>query len=71
MVILLYIVAVVYILWVLSLISMGDYKSIIPFTVVFVLTPIALGFLAIACPLAVIFSKGARAEAMKRMSGEE
>ena len=69
--ILLYIVAVVYILWVLSLVSMGDYKSIIPFTVVFVLTPIAVVFLAIACPLAVIFSKGARTEAMKRMNGEE
>lgn len=58
---------IIWVLWALSLVSLGDYKSIPVFTLGF---PIVVAFLAIVCPIVVIFSKTAR-EVAKRERGEE
>lgn len=59
--------AVLYVLWLLSFIVLGDYKNVIPFTVAFVFGPIIVLFLAFLSPVAVIFSKTARKIAKEKM----
>jgi hypothetical protein len=62
--------AILYVLWLISFAVLGDYKVALPFTVVFVLAPIAFVVIAFLAPLAVIFSKTAREETRKKMNGE-
>lgn len=57
----------VWLLWILSIISMGEYENIVPFTCFFVIAPIILAIIIVLCPLAVIFSKNARETAKKRI----
>lgn len=58
---------IIWVLWVLAIVSLGDYKSIPMFTLGFVIVPAVAVFLAIACPIAVIFSKTAREAALVEM----
>lgn len=60
----------VWLLWILSIISMGEYENIVPFTCFFVIAPVILAIIIVLCPLAVIFSKAAREEAKKKLKGE-
>ena len=60
----------VWLLWILSIISMGEYENIVPFTCSFVIAPVILAILIVLCPLAVIFSKTAREEAKKKLNSE-
>lgn len=61
---------IIWVLWVLSIISMGEYENIVPFTCFFVIAPVILAILIVLCPLAVIFSKAAREEAKKKLNSE-
>ena len=58
---------IIWVLWVLMIVSLGDYKSIPMFTLVFVITPIAVTFLAVYAPLLILFSKTAREAALAEM----
>ena len=63
--------AVLYVLWLISMVVMGTTQHIISFTLMFVLLPVIVIVLAFLAPLVVIFSSTAREEAKKRMNGEE
>ena len=64
------VIACVWLLWILSIISMGEYENIVPFTCFFVIAPAILAILLVLCPLAVIFSKNARETAKKKLNSE-
>lgn len=60
-------IGLLYVLWLLSFIVLGDYKNVIPFTVAFVFGPIIVLVLAFLSPVAVIFSGTARKIAKEKM----
>lgn len=60
-------IGLLYVLWLLSFVVLGDYKNVIPFTVAFVFGPIIVLLLAFLSPVAVIFSSTAREEAKKKL----
>ena len=68
--ILLIITAVLYVLWLVSMVVMGTTQHIISFTLMFVLLPVIVIVLAFLAPLSVIFSKAAREEAKKKLNSE-
>lgn len=51
---------IIWVLWALAMVSMGDFKMIPMFTLGFIIAPIAVTVLAFVAPIAVIFSKTAR-----------
>ncbi len=59
--------AVLYVLWLISMVVMGTTQHIISFTLMFVFLPFIVIVLAFLAPLAVIFSKTAREEAKKKL----
>lgn len=63
-------IGLLYVLWLLSFIMLGDYKNVIPFTVAFVFGTIIVLLLAFLSPIAVIFSKTARKIAKEKISDE-
>ena len=63
--------AVLYVLWLISMVVMGTTQHIISFTLMFVFLPFIVIVLAFLAPLAVIFSKTAREEAKKKLNGEQ
>ena len=63
--------AVLYVLWLISMVVMGTTQHVISFTLMFVLLPVIVIVLAFLAPLAVIFSKAAREEAKKKLNGEQ
>lgn len=69
--ILLIITAVLYVLWLISMVVMGTTKHFISFTIMFVILPFIIVVVAFLAPLSVIFSKATREEAKKKLSGEE
>ena len=68
--ILLIITAVLYVMWLISMVVMGTTQHFVSFTTMFVLLPFIIVIVAFLAPLAVIFSKTAREEAKKKMNGE-
>lgn len=66
MAILLTCIAVVYIIWLLALIAMGDAHRLISFTVAFTLFPIFLALMVVITPVVILCSKTAREEAKKK-----
>ena len=69
--ILLIITALLYVLWLISMVVMGTTQHIVSFTVMFVLLPLIVVIVAFLAPLSVIFSKAAREEAKKKLNGEQ
>lgn len=69
--ILLIITAVLYVLWLISMVVMGTTQHLISFTIMFVLLPFIIVVVAFLAPLSVIFSKAAREEAKKKLNGEQ
>lgn len=65
--ILLIITAVLYVLWLISMVVMGTTQHVISFTLMFVLLPVIVIVLALLAPIAVIFSSTAREEAKKKL----
>lgn len=59
--------AVLYVLWLISMVVMGTTQHVISFTLMFVLLPVIVIVLAFLAPLVVIFSKTAREEAKKKL----
>ena len=59
--------AVLYVLWLISMVVMGTTEHVISFTLMFVLLPVIVIVLAFLAPLAVIFSKTARDAALAEM----
>ena len=59
--------AVLYVLWLISMVVMGTTQHVISFTLMFVFLPFIVIVLAFLAPLAVIFSKTAREEANKKL----
>ena len=55
--------AVLYVLWLISMVVMGTTQHVISFTLMFVFLPFIVIVLAFLAPLVVIFSKTAREEA--------
>ena len=68
--ILLIITAVLYVLWLISMVVMGTTQHFVSFTIMFVLLPFIIVIVAFLAPLSVIFSKAAREEAKKKLNGE-
>ena len=68
--ILLIITAVLYVLWLVSMVVMGTTQHLVSFTLMFVLLPFIVVIVAFLAPLSVIFSKAAREEAKKKLNGE-
>lgn len=68
--ILLIITAVLYVLWLISMVVVGTTQHFVSFTIMFVLLPFIIVIVAFLAPIAVIFSKTAREEAKKKMNGE-
>lgn len=68
--ILLIITALLYVLWLISMVVMGTTQHLVSFTVMFVLLPFIVVIVAFLAPLSVIFSKAAREEAKKKLNGE-
>ena len=68
--ILLIITAVLYVLWLISMVVMGTTQHLVSFTIMFVLLPFIIVIVAFLAPLSVIFSKAAREEAKNKMNGE-
>lgn len=66
MTILLTCIAVVYVMWLLALIAMGDAHRLISFTVVFTLFPVFLALMVVVTPIVILCSKTAREEAKKK-----
>ena len=62
--------AVLYVLWLISMVVMGTTQHVISFTIMFVLLPFIVIVLAFLAPLSVIFSKAAREEAKKKLDSE-
>ena len=69
--ILLIITAVLYVLWLISMVVMGTTQHLVSFTIMFVLLPFIIVIVAFLAPLSVIFSKAAREEAKKKLNGEQ
>ncbi len=69
--ILLIITAVLYVLWLISMVVMGTTRHLSSFTIMFVLLPFIIVIVAFLAPLSVIFSKTAREEAKKKLNGEQ
>ena len=69
--ILLVITAVLYVLWLISMVVMGTTQHLVSFTIMFVLLPFIIVIVAFLAPLSVIFSKAAREEAKKKLNGEQ
>ena len=65
--ILLIITAVLYVLWLISMVVIGTTQHFVSFTIMFVLLPFIIVIIAFLAPLAVIFSKTAREEAKKKL----
>ena len=61
--------AVLYVLWLISMVVMGTTQHFVSFTLMFVLLPVIVIVLAFLAPLAVIFSSTAREEAKKKLEG--
>ena len=59
--------AVLYVLWLISMVVVGTTQHVISFTLMFVFLPFIVIVLAFLAPLAVIFSKTAREEAKKKL----
>ena len=59
--------AVLYVLWLISMVVMGTTQHVISFTLMFVFLPIIVIVIAFLAPLAVIFSSTAREEAKKKL----
>ena len=68
--ILLIITAVLYVLWLVSMVVMGTTQHFVSFTIMFVLLPFIIVVVAFLAPLSVIFSKTAREEAKKKLDSE-
>lgn len=66
MTILLTCVAVVYVMWLLALIAMGDADRLLSFTVAFTLFPVFLALMVVITPIVILCSKTAREEAKKK-----
>ena len=69
--ILLIITAVLYVLWLISMVVMGTTQHLVSFTLMFVLLPFIVVIVAFLAPLSVIFSEAAREEAKKKLNGEQ
>lgn len=65
--ILLIITAVLYVLWLISMVVVGTTQHFVSFTIMFVLLPFIIVIVAFLAPLSVIFSKAAREEAKKKL----
>ena len=59
--------AVLYVLWLISMVVMGTTQHVISFTLMFVFLPFIVIVLAFLAPLVVIFSSTAREEAKKKL----
>ena len=59
--------AVLYVLWLISMVVMGTTQHVISFTIMFVLLPVIVIVLAFLTPLVVIFSSTTREEAKKKL----
>lgn len=59
--------AVLYVLWLISMVVVGTTQHVISFTLMFVFLPVIVIVLAFLAPLAVIFSSTAREEAKKKL----
>lgn len=59
--------AVLYVLWLISMVVMGTTQHVISFTLMFVFLPFIVIVLAFLAPFFVIFSKTAREEAKKKL----
>ena len=68
--ILLIITAVLYVLWLISMVVMGTTQHFVSFTIMFVLLPFIIVIVAFLAPLSVIFSKAAQEEAKKKLNSE-
>ena len=68
--ILLIITAVLYVLWLISMVVMGTTQHLVSFTIMFVLLPFIIVIVAFLAPLSVIFSKAAGEEARKKLNSE-
>lgn len=62
--------AVLYVLWLISMVVVGTTQHFVSFTIMFVLLPFIIVIVAFLAPLSVIFSKAAREEAKKKLNGE-
>ena len=64
--------AVLYVLWLISMVVvvMGTTQHFVSFTIMFVLLPFIIVIIAFLAPLSVIFSKAAREEAKKKLDSE-
>lgn len=67
MTILLTCVAIVYVMWLLALIAMGDAHKLLSFTVAFILFPVFLVLMVVITPIIILCSKTAREEAKKKL----
>ena len=65
--ILLIITAVLYVLWLISMVVVGTTQHFVSFTIMFVLLPFIIVIVAFLAPLSVFFSKAAREEAKKKL----
>ena len=59
--------AVLYVLWLISMVVMGTTQHVISFTLMFVFLPFIVIVLAFLAPLVIIFSSTAREEAKKKL----
>ena len=64
------ITALLYVLWLISMVVMGTTQHFVSFTIMFVLLPFIIVIVAFLAPLSVIFSKAAREEAKKKLNSE-
>lgn len=62
--------ALLYVLWLISMVVMGTTQHLVSFTAMFVLLPFIVVIVAFLAPLSVIFSKAAREEAKKKLDSE-
>lgn len=69
--ILLIVAAMLYVLWLISMVVMGTTQHFVSFTIMFVLLPFIIVIVAFLAPLSVIFSKAAREEAKKKLEEED
>ena len=63
--------AVLYVLWLISMVVIGTTQHFVSFTIMFVLLPFIIVIVAFLAPLSVIFSKTTQEEAKKKLNGEE